>query len=222
MTGLKRFFHEWRGFLLFLFLMVFFRAAIADWNTVPTPSMHPTIIEGDRIWIDKLAYDIKVPFTSYSLAKTDDPQRADVVVFKSPADGTRLVKRLIGLPGDTIAMRDNVLIVNNIPAQYALSNTDQPINGSEDSMILKESITKRDYSVKWLRNRPHYLQSFGPITVPAGHYFFMGDNRNNSGDSRFFGSVPRKLLIGRADKIVMSLNPNNFYLPRTDRFMLDL
>src|SRR5258708_26120151 len=99
--------------LLILTLVVFsIRSSLADWNDVPTGSMKPTIVEGDRVFVNKLAYDLKVPFTTWHIAQWDNPRRGDVVVFYSPHDGQRLVKRVIGLPGDSIELRNNVLFLN--------------------------------------------------------------------------------------------------------------
>src|SRR5262245_51811636 len=101
-----------------LIAMVTFRSAVADWNVVPTGSMKPTILEGDRIFVNKLAYDLKVPFLEQPLLEWSDPKRADIVTFRSPIDGTLFVKRVVGLPGDRIEMRDNRLFVNGKPATY--------------------------------------------------------------------------------------------------------
>src|SRR5471032_1761970 len=103
---------DWRGFIIFLVIMFSFRSAIADWNDVPSGSMLPTILIGDRILVDKLAYDLKFPFTTVHLSTWGAPKRGDIVVFYSPADGVRLVKRVIGLPGDQISMQDNQLTIN--------------------------------------------------------------------------------------------------------------
>ena len=117
---------KWNHFLrteakpLLITALVLFaiRSAIADWNDVPTGSMKPTIIEGDRVFVNKLAYDLKVPFTTWHIAQWDNPKHGDIVVFFSPADGQRLVKRVIGLPGDQIELRDNRLLVNDAPVAY--------------------------------------------------------------------------------------------------------
>src|SRR5947209_242579 len=100
----------WRQVRAFVFIFVILaalRSAVADWNDVPSGSMIPTILEGDRIFVNKLAYDLKVPFTTVHLATWDNPSRGDIVVFFSPDEGTRLVKRVIALPGDTIELRQN-------------------------------------------------------------------------------------------------------------------
>src|SRR5271170_4889031 len=107
--GLLKAWHEYRGFAAFIVLMLVFRSALADWNSVPTGSMKPTILEGDRIFVNKLAYDLKVPFTTWHLAEWANPKRGDIVVFYSPEDGTRLVKRVVGLPGDVVELRNEQL-----------------------------------------------------------------------------------------------------------------
>src|SRR2546421_2529771 len=109
---LMQLWQEYRSLVLFVVLMIIFRSALADWNDVPTGSMNPTILEGDRIFVNKLAYDLKVPFTTWHVAEWADPGRGDVVVFYSPVDGERLVKRVAAVPGDTVAMVNNQLVVN--------------------------------------------------------------------------------------------------------------
>src|SRR5882672_9874916 len=99
------------------------KSALADWNWVPTGSMKPTILEGDLVFVNKLAYDLKVPFTLWRLAEWDNPKHEDIVVFFSPKDETRLVKRVIGLPGDTTELRNNVLLRNGRPMEYELAAT---------------------------------------------------------------------------------------------------
>src|SRR5262245_37374772 len=105
--------------LLILALVLFsVRSSLADWNDVPTGSMKPTILEGDRVFVNKLAYDLKVPFTTWHLAEWANPQRGDIVVFYSPYDGMRLVKRVVGLPGDVVGLRNERLILNGQPVDY--------------------------------------------------------------------------------------------------------
>src|SRR5580658_9130362 len=109
---------EAKPLLVMMLVLFVFRSAIADWNDVPTGSMKPTIIEGDRVFVNKLAYDLKVPFTTWHIAQWDNPKRGDVVVFFSPADEVRLVKRVVGLPGDRIELRDNEVFVNGKGVEY--------------------------------------------------------------------------------------------------------
>src|SRR5262245_38988648 len=107
-----------RPLAVMLIVLFSFRSAIADWNTVPTGSMKPTIIEGDRIFVNKLAYDLKFPFTKWHLLEWGDPQRGEIVVFDKPSDGVRLVKRVAAIPGDVIQLIDNRLYINGAPSSY--------------------------------------------------------------------------------------------------------
>ena len=102
-------------------ILVPLRSAIADWNDVPSGSMRPTILEGDRIWVNKLAYGLRVPLTMAWIAHWDEPTRGDVVTLASPDDGIRLVKRIVGLPGDRITMTANRLMINGEPVPYQVA-----------------------------------------------------------------------------------------------------
>lgn len=189
-----------------------FRSAIADWNVVPTGSMNPTILEGDRIFVNKLAYDLKIPFTTLHLAQWADPQRGEIVVFYGPADGLRLVKRVIGLPGDVLELREQRLYINSEPLSYA------PLSGGDAAAVYAHELLGEHPHPVRIQSDRYAMRSFGPVTVPQGSYFMMGDNRDNSRDSRYFGFVPRARIVGRALAVVASLDPEHYYLPRTDRF----
>jgi signal peptidase I len=108
-----------RGLLVFLLCLGIFRTAVADWNPIPSGSMRPTLLEGDVVLVDRLAYDVKLPLTDRSLARLADPQRGDVVTFSSPVTGTRLIKRIVAVPGDVVQVRDGVLSVNGQAAVYS-------------------------------------------------------------------------------------------------------
>lgn len=205
---------ENRSFIVFMLLMFIFRSAVADWNSVPTGSMKPTIVEGDRILVNKMAYDIRLPFTHISLHKLGDPARGDIVVFDSAVSDKRLVKRVVGLPGDTVEMRDNVLFINGERISYGEFTSDQiTVDVSEDLLGLEHLV----------RISPHSARSsFYPVVVPDQHYLVLGDNRDNSADSRVIGFVPRDEIVGRSRSVVMSLNYENYYLPRQDRFFIRL
>ena len=109
---------EIRPLLILALLLFSIRSSLADWNVVPSGSMQPTILVGDRVLVNKLAYDLKVPFTTWHIAEWKHPERGDIVVLFSPKDGTRMVKRVIGLPGDTIELRNNQLFINDQPVDY--------------------------------------------------------------------------------------------------------
>jgi len=201
-----------RTFLIFLFLMVGFRTAIADWNVVPTGSMKPTILEGDRITVNKLAYDVRIPFSKISLFRLNDPQRNDIVVFDSAKAEKRMVKRVIGLPGDIVGLNHNNLMINGFPASY------QKVKQDINNTYYSETILQHKRVIKLLTGAIGPMQNFTGVRVPEDHYLVMGDNRDNSADSRVYGFIPRKEIIGQSSHIVMSLDYENYYLPRPDRF----
>jgi signal peptidase I, bacterial type len=219
----------WKEWMKPLFVVLIitsaFRSAVADWYDVPTGSMKPTIIEGDRIFVNKLAYDLKFPFTSLQLAHWDDPRRGDIVVFYSPYDGKRLVKRVVGLPDDRIELVNNYVYANGKIATHEPLSADiidqlSPVD-REHSQFAEEKLTDKEHPVMLSPMRPS-LRSFGPVRVPQGQYFVMGDNRDNSFDSRWFGFVERGRIVGRALTVVASLNPDRHYLPRWHRFLTPL
>jgi signal peptidase I len=226
MKHLKKFWKGWGySILVALILATSFKSAVADWNIVPTGSMKPTIIEGDRIFVNKLAYDLKIPYTTLHIAEWGNPQRGDVVVFFSPADGRRLVKRVVGIPGDVIAMRNNQLIINGEKIMYEpindLKTSDLSLGMGANQYGFVENLCDTRHAVMITPQRPS-LRSFGPVNVPEGKYFMMGDNRDNSADSRYVGFVDRCRIVGQATAIVISLDMNNSYSPRWERFFTDL
>ncbi|MDC0598967.1 signal peptidase I [Gammaproteobacteria bacterium] len=206
---------ENKTFLFFIILIFCFKSAIADWNEVPTGSMKPTIIEGDRILVNKIAYDLHVPFTHYSLLKFSDPARGDIIIFDSEASNLRLVKRVVGIPGDRVEMRDNILYVNGSRLDYeTISSTTSTIDKTENLLGVNHVVR-----VSMMNSR---RSSFDQVEVPEGYYLALGDNRDNSADSRVIGFIPRTEIIGRSKKVVMSLNYDNYYLPRSERFFHSL
>ena len=211
-SGLIKAWREYRGFALFVLLMIIFRSALADWNVVPTGSMKPTILEGDRILVNKLAYDLRIPLTHISLYRFADPRRGDIVIFDSTAADTRLVKRVIGLPGDTVEMRYNRLIINGIEAAY--SN----IEDVADATFAIESYLNTSHRIELAPTGVNRFGTFGPVKVPKDRYLVLGDNRDNSADSRVYGFIPRDEIIGNAKTIVLSLDYDDYYIPRVDRF----
>jgi signal peptidase I len=217
---MKHWFKENRSLLVFLLCFGFFRLAVADWNPIPSGSMRPTLLEGDVVLVDRLAYDLKIPLTDIAVLELGTPQRGDVVVFRSPHDGMRLIKRLVALPGDIVEMREEVLFLNGEPADYVDAvQVREPV--ADDISLPALRLTERSAgSARQVQFLPDVraLRSFGPLIVPADSYFFLGDNRDNSGDSRYFGSVPRHLLSGRAHHILASADIKGNWLPRLERF----
>lgn len=218
----KRLWNEWvREIIVVLAIMIPFRSSIADWNHVPSGSMKPTILEYERVFVNKLAYDLKIPLTTRHLAEWRNPERGDIVVFYSPSDQKRLVKRVIGLPGDVVEMRNNHLIINDELAEYL------PLDPRYVADLSADERSWETFAVERLGNLDHPVmaipslpakRSFGPVTIPEHKYLMLGDSRDNSADSRFFGFVERGKIVGKVYAVVASFDPSNFYLPRWERW----
>ena len=227
LSRLRIIWRDWRGFVVFIAVMLVFRSAIADWNQVPSGSMWPSIYVGDRIIVDKLAYDLRLPFTLYRLLSWQDPQRGDVVTFPSPEDERLLVKRVVGIPGDVISLADNVLSINGEVAAYtpleAQAIARIPVADSDHYQFFKEFILGDERSI--MLHKTTYSRSnsgFKALQVPPDHYLMMGDNRDNSRDSRDIGFISRDRILGRVETVAFSLDYDNYYSPRLDRFFADL
>ena len=213
-----------KGFIAFLLLFGLFRTAIADWNPIPSASMRPGLLEGDVVFVNRLAFNVKVPLTDVVLARTGEPQRGDVVTFSSPADGTRLIKRVLALPGDVVEMRNEHLIINGKPADYVQTGEVMEALGQGKSVLAQrfdETIGERHQQIQVL---PSIMarRDFSPITIPPDQFMMLGDNRDNSADSRYIGLVERKLLIGRAVRVLVSADIEGDWMPRGERFGMKL
>ena len=220
---MKSWFRANKGFIVFLMLFGLFRTAVADWNPIPSASMRPNLLEGDVVFVNRLAYNVKLPLTDRVLARTGEPRRGDVVTFSSPADGTRLIKRIMAVPGDVIAMRDEKLTINGEAASY--TDAEQVVETVSGKQIVAlrydERVGDSSQRIQWVP-QVAAARNFGPVTIPADQYLMLGDNRDNSADSRFIGLVPRELLIGRAVRVLVSADIEGNWMPRTDRFGMSL
>lgn len=219
----RRVWREWRGFLLFVAVMLLFRSAVADWNQVPSGSMLPSILVGDRIVVDKLAYGLRVPFTLVRLASWQEPRRGDVVTFTSPEDDQLLVKRVVAVPGDVVSLRHNRLSINGVAAVYTpVAPAQAPFPAARGYGVYRESILGSERYVMLRDDGAGFTSSFAAARVPDGQYLMLGDNRDNSRDSRVIGFVPRERILGQAKAIAFSLDYDNYYVPHLDRFLADL
>ncbi len=217
---MKQWIRNNRGFIVVMIVFGFFRTAIADWNPIPSGSMRPNLLEGDVVLVNRLAYDFKLPLTDVVLAHLGEPARGDIVTFSSPKDGMRLIKRIVGLPGDIVEMRGDRLFVNGQAAEYSAPETlieHGEMGGTTQALRVTEAIGGETQRIQLLAGVPA-RNTFGPIRVPEGQYLMLGDNRDNSADSRYFGFVPRNLLIGQARRILVSADIKGDWLPRLDRF----
>lgn len=216
-STVRQFWLDNRQFFLLLCTIVFFKSAIADLSSISGASMLPTLLDGDKVWVNKLAYDLKIPFTELSLASMSDPQHGDIVIIDSSAAEKRLVKRIVGIPGDTIYMQNNALVINGKQASYEV------LSSEDDALIIIEELPEHSHQARVSRDYiSRTSRYYGPVTVPDGKYFVLGDNRDNSADSRVYSFVPREEIIGRSSSVVFSLDRERSYLPRTDRFLAEL
>lgn len=183
------------------------RWSFADHYRVPTGSMIPTIQIGDHVFVNKMAYDLKLPFTDIILTETGVPRRGDIIVFKYPKDPSlNYVKRLIAVPGDHVVILNGFVKVNGkvtlqVPEQLNL-NMDMLLSTNVPFGYF-ETLGDKSFTIQRLPqySREHRLS----FTVPKERYFFMGDNRDNSADSRSWGFVPRNHLKGQVKNVTMSV-----------------
>ena len=208
-SRLAKFWRDNRGFIVFFSLMLVARSSFADWYHIPSASMKPNLIEGDRVLVNKMAYRLDIPFTDIAIMPIAQPQRGDIITFESKAAEQRMIKRVIGIPGDIVSMHNNKLIINGEIATYQ----------TKDSRVLKESVAKHNRQIQLTATEQQDFQSFQAVTVPKDHLLVLGDNRNNSADSRYYGFIPMDEVSGKALKVIASFNPDNYYIPRENRFM---
>ena len=217
---MKDWLRENRGFIVFILLFAMFRTAVADWNPIPSGSMRPNLLEGDVVFVNRLAYDLKLPLTDKVLAHLGDPVRGDIVTFTSPADGKRLIKRLVAIPGDTVQMHGKRLVINGADADYAVLETGMEPMGEGVSLPVVHLMEKQGDSerhVQWLPSLTR-AADFGPLRIPDGEYLMLGDNRDNSADSRYIGLIKREAIIGKAERVLVSAAIKDDWMPRFGRF----
>jgi len=186
---------EWTEVILgALVLFLFFRTFVLQAFQIPSESMEDTLLVGDYLFVNKFLYGAQIPFTDLRLPAIRKPHRGDIVVFHYPGDDkTTYIKRVVGAPGDTLAFRNKVLTINGMPqdepyTKYIHNRRNDP--GYADPRINPPGAGNMDY--------------FGPVIVPEGRYFMMGDNRDNSDDSRLEGAVPFSRINGKAEILYFS------------------
>jgi signal peptidase I len=198
---------EWIEAAIIAFLLVLFiRTFLTEPFKIPSGSMVPTLVPGDRILVNKFIYGPKIPFTDQYIARIKKPKRGDIVVFKYPKDESlNYIKRVIGIENDRIEIKNNVLYINNQKIETKTVGKYTDDNGYDDQFIeyLDDVdhfiLTKNNQSTQDTQHR-----DFGPIDVPQNHFFVMGDNRDNSADSRVWGFVADNKIKGKAFMIFWS------------------
>lgn len=201
-----------RSFFPILFAVLLLRSFLFEPFQIPTGSMIPTLNVGDFIVVNKFAYGLRLPVTGTRILSLGEPKRGDVMVFIPPHDPNYFIKRVIGLPGDHVQYKDNVVYVNGEP----LSQEEVGVIQEEGVMHSRETVggvTHDIYTAASERfNRVYdWLQPEG-MTIPEGHYFMMGDNRDNSSDSRYWGPASEARIVGKAVAVWMHKDPG-LHLP---------
>jgi signal peptidase I len=187
-----------------ILIVLSIRSFVIEPFRIPSASMMPGLVDGDFIFVNKFSYGLRLPVLNSKILSTGQPRRGDVVVFRLPSDpSTHYIKRLIGLPGDHIVVRDNALFINGARVPAKRDGEYHGGYGFSGAELEVERIGDRDHLVMLDHNR---VTKDYEAVVPSGKYFFMGDNRNDSEDSRFaqVGFVPEKNLDGRAMLIWMN------------------
>ena len=203
-TGKPNFIVQYaRSFFPVLFVVLIVRSFVVEPFQIPSGSMLPSLQVGDFILVSKFSYGMRSPVGNYKLIETGQPERGDVMVFYYPGDGkTHFIKRVIGLPGDKISYENKRLYVNGALVEELIV-TDPVANPPMQLYQANLPMDTRDYKKHLVQKDYLVYGEDGTWVVPAGHYFVMGDNRDNSNDSRFWGFVPDKLVVGKAFYIWM-------------------
>lgn len=213
--------------ILFVFL---FRSFFIEPFRIPSGSMMPTLLSGDFIAVTKWSYGIRDPLTNKTLIETGKPERGDVVVFKYPEDtNVDYIKRVVGVPGDEVIYRNKKIYLRKactadrcdspvgLEVEEIGTYSEESFGFAENYILFKEKLGKANHEAMINPRAPEFLQYYyrqpgttlGSWVVPEGHYFVMGDNRDNSRDSRFWGFVTEEYLIGKTVGIWLSLEFNN-------------
>ncbi|WP_025270060.1 signal peptidase I [Hippea sp. KM1] len=179
---------EWvKSIIIALIIALFIRAFFVEAFKIPSSSMEPTLLVGDHVLANRLIYGIKVPITGKMIIPIKHPQRGDVVIFRWPKDRSiYFIKRCVGIPGDTLQMKNKILYRNG-------KRVNEPYVVHRDPNIYPKDTDISTFKTLWGSR-----DNWGPIKVPKGEYFMMGDNRDNSYDSRYWGFVPERNIVGKA------------------------
>ena len=211
----KSFFKEWiEPFLIAAVVALFIRQFVVEAFKIPSGSMIPTLLIGDHLLVNKFIYGPRIPFTDDRIFTWEEPKRGDIIVFKYPENEAKdFIKRVVGLPGDKIEIRNGVLFINDQP----IRTTDIGVYNSGDQgtaspyhqkpRLLQEQLGTINHEILYLHDQSS--NNFGPILVPKGAVFVMGDNRDNSQDSRVWGFVQENKILGKALIIYWSWDGND-------------
>ncbi|MDQ7797536.1 MAG: signal peptidase I [Candidatus Edwardsbacteria bacterium] len=198
-NSFKKFWHDWLWPLLFAVVVVKFiiNPFLLEAYEVPTGSMEKTILPGDRLFAEKFTYGLHIPFTDKTILPMTSPRPGQMVIFRSPYDGLTLVKRCIGLPGDTIEVKNKDLYLNGKKMEQPFIQHTDPEQYPFPQAAINPLMMQNDWESGRNAERYWVRDNFGPVVVPPDCYFMMGDNRDESFDSRYWGPLPKKNIRGR-------------------------
>ena len=199
------------SFFPVLLIVLVLRSFLAEPFQIPTGSMIPTLEVGDFIVVNKFAYGIRLPVTGHKLFDVDEPANGDVMVFIPPHQDEYFIKRVIGIPGDRVRYEDKRLYINDVAQEQTFVARIPPENPR--ILLYKETIGESGHMIQISPNRQHEAQEW---TIPPGHYFMMGDNRDESSDSRYWGLASEADIVGKAFAIWMHKKPG-LHLPEFSR-----
>jgi signal peptidase I len=199
-----------RSFFPIILIVLLLRSFLMEPFRIPSGSMMPTLLVGDFILVNKYTYGIRLPVVNKKIVEMGEPQRGDVVVFRYPKDpSVDYIKRVVGLPGDRIGYVQKQVYVNGKPVEQQFKDSYTGVGAGlsmSGAELRSERLGDATHDILIVPNQPSVE---GEVQVPAGHYFVMGDNRDNSNDSRFWGFVPEENLVGKAFMIWMSWDSAN-------------
>lgn len=220
-TKLRYVFEQIWQLAIALLIVFAIRSAIVEPFKIPSGSMIPTLYVGDFIFVNKFAYGLKLPFSDLfgsttTLIKRDPPKHGDIIVFLYPKEpDTHYIKRVIGLPGDTVEVRNKVVFINGQPLPQTEASSEEkaaqlkdigdPRYGDSHMKLFREKIEGGHEHKILVDQNNDYTMNFDPAKIPEGYLFVMGDNRDFSNDSRFWGLVPYENISGRAEVIWLSM-----------------
>jgi signal peptidase I len=197
-----------QSFFPVLLVVLVLRSFLFEPFRIPSGSMIPTLLIGDFILVNKFSYGVRLPVLNTRILDTGSPERGDVAVFRYPQDPSLdYIKRVVGLPGDTVVYENRQFVVNGVP--MPVSGNEPYVDPVNESVVAGASLHKEklgEVSHDILEFNDEYPKRSGTFTVPEGHYFMVGDNRDRSNDSRFWGFVPEENLVGKAKYIWMHWN----------------
>jgi signal peptidase I len=208
--------YEVKSISLIIFVVFLFRSVFFEPFKIPTGSMIPTLLIGDFILVNKMTYGFKVPFSDWVsdpiyITTPQDPKRGDVIVFKYPKDvSVNYIKRVVGIPGDTIEIKEKVVYVNNKPIDAQEIDSKKYMADMDEKYehyklkFYKAKVSDKEY-IYQVDDENFYKTDFDKITVPKGQFFVMGDNRDFSYDSRYWGFVPHRYIKGKAILVWFSM-----------------